>query len=419
MDKLLITGGGILAGELRICGAKNAALPILAAALLCDESLKVCNLPHLKDITTMIELFGSMGVELLIDDKMNLSIRPNTITHLSAPYDLVKTMRASILVLGPLLSHFGEAEVALPGGCAIGNRPVDLHIRGLAAMGADIAIEDGYIRAKATKLKGAHIFMDAVTVTGTENIMMAATLAEGETIIENAAREPEIIDLAECLIKMGANITGHGTSTIHIYGVDRLHSAEYAVMPDRIEASTYLIAAAATKGRIKIKDVQPEYLEAVLAKLKEAGAHIESGNDWVELDMKGQRPKAINIETAPYPAIATDVQAQFCALNAVAEGTGTIRETIFENRFMHCQEMQRMGANIHIEGNTAIIQGVDRLKAAPVLATDLRASASLVIAALVAEGTTEVDDIYHMDRGYSCIEENITMLGGNIQRIPG
>lgn len=419
MDKLLITGGGILAGELRICGAKNAALPILAAALLCDESLKVCNLPHLKDITTMIELFGSMGVELLIDDKMNLSIRPNTITHLSAPYDLVKTMRASILVLGPLLSHFGEAEVALPGGCAIGNRPVDLHIRGLAAMGADIAIEDGYIRAKATKLKGAHIFMDAVTVTGTENIMMAATLAEGETIIENAAREPEIIDLAECLIKMGANITGHGTSTIHIYGVDRLHSAEYTVMPDRIEASTYLIAAAATKGRIKIKDVQPEYLEAVLAKLKEAGAHIESGDDWVELNMKGQRPKAINIETAPYPAIATDVQAQFCALNAVAEGTGTIRETIFENRFMHCQEMQRMGANIHIEGNTAIIQGVDRLKAAPVLATDLRASASLVIAALVAEGTTEVDDIYHMDRGYSCIEENITMLGGNIQRIPG
>ena len=418
MDKLLITGGDTLAGELRICGAKNAALPILAAALLCDESLKICNLPHLKDITTMIELFGSMGVELLIDDKMNLDIRPNTITNLSAPYDLVKTMRASILVLGPLLSHYGEAEVALPGGCAIGNRPVDLHIQGLAAMGANIAIEDGYIRAKAKKLKGAHIFMDAVTVTGTENIMMAATLAEGETIIENAAREPEIIDLAECLLKMGANITGHGTSTIHIMGVSRLHGTQYEVMPDRIEASTYLIAAAATKGRIKVKDVQPEYLEAVLAKLKEAGAHIICGHDWVELDMKGQRPKSINIETAPYPAVATDVQAQFCALNAIAEGTGTIRETIFENRFMHCQEMQRMGADIHIEGNTAIIKGVDHLKAAPVLATDLRASASLVIAALVADGTTEVGDIYHMDRGYSRIEENITMLGGDIQRLP-
>jgi len=419
MDKLLITGGSAIEGEIRICGAKNSALPILASALLCHESLKVCNLPHLKDITTMIELFGSMGVKLLIDDKMNLEICPNSITHLSAPYDLVKTMRASILVLGPLLSRFGEATVALPGGCAIGNRPVDLHIRGLSAMGADISIKNGYIKAKADQLKGAHIFMDAVTVTGTENILMAAALAEGETIIENAAREPEIIDLAKCLIKMGAKIHGHGTSTIHINGVKRLHGTNYHVMPDRIEASTYLIAAAATKGHIKVKDVQPEYLEAVLAKLKEAGAHVECGKDWVSLNMDGKRPKAINIETAPYPAIATDVQAQFCALNAVAEGIGTIRETIFENRFMHCQEMQRMGANIHIEGNTAIIQGVNDLKAAPVMATDLRASASLVIAALVAKGTTEVDNIYHIDRGYSRIEENITMLGGDIQRIPG
>ncbi len=417
MDKLLIVGGKPLSGEVRISGAKNSALPILASSLLCSESLKISNLPHLKDITTMIELFGSMGVKMMIDDKMNLRITPETINHMTAPYDLVKTMRASILVLGPLLSRFHEAEVALPGGCAIGNRPVDLHIKGLKAMGADIYIENGYIRAKAKNLKGAHIFMDTVTVTGTENIMMAATLAEGETIIENAAREPEIIDLAECLIKMGAKISGHGTSTICITGVDHLHGTEYAVMPDRIEASTYLIAAMATRGHVRVRDVQPDYLEAVLAKLKEAGANIHSGKNWIELDMQQKRPKAVNIETAPYPAIATDVQAQFCALNSVAEGTGTIRETIFENRFMHCQEMQRMGANIHIEGNTAIIKGIERLKAAPVMATDLRASASLVIAALAAEGTTEIGNIFHMDRGYSCIEENITMLGGHIQRL--
>ena len=419
MDKLLITGGSALVGELRICGAKNAALPILAAALLCDETLKICNLPHLKDITTMIELFGSMGVERLIDEKMNLDINASTIKDLSAPYDLVKTMRASILVLGPLLSHFGEAEVALPGGCAIGNRPVDLHIRSLEAMGAKITIKNGYIHARARRLKGAHIFMDSVTVTGTENIMMAATLAEGETIIENAAREPEIIDLAECLICMGAKITNHGSSTIRIVGVERLHGAEYHVMPDRIEASTYLIAAAATKGRIKVKDIQPEYLEAVIAKLRETGADIQCGPTWISLDMHNKQPKAVNLETAPYPAIATDVQAQFCALNTVATGTSTIRETIFENRFMHCQEMLRMGADIHVEGNTAIIKGVDQLKAAPVMATDLRASASLVIAGLVADGLTEIDNIYHIDRGYSCIEEKIALLGGKIQRVSG
>ena len=419
MDKLLITGGRALVGELRICGAKNAALPILAAALLSDETLKICNLPHLKDITTMIELFGSMGVERLIDEKMNLDINAGTIKDLSAPYDLVKTMRASILVLGPLLSHFGEAEVALPGGCAIGNRPVDLHIRSLEAMGAKITIKNGYIHARARRLKGAHIFMDSVTVTGTENIMMAATLAEGETIIENAAREPEIIDLAECLICMGAKITNHGSSTIRIVGVERLHGAEYHVMPDRIEASTYLIAAAATKGHVKVKGIQPEYLEAVIAKLRETGADIQCGSSWVSLNMHNKQPKAVNLETAPYPAIATDVQAQFCALNTVATGTGTIRETIFENRFMHCQEMQRMGADIHVEGNTATIKGVEQLKAAPVIATDLRASASLVIAGLVADGLTEIDNIYHIDRGYSCIEEKIALLGGRIQRVSG
>lgn len=419
MDKLIITGGVRLDGEIRISGAKNSALPILAAALLADEPVTVCNLPHLNDITTMIELFGCMGVDLLIDENMNVEVHARTIKHLSAPYELVKTMRASILVLGPLLSRFGEAEVALPGGCAIGSRPVDLHIRGLRAMGAEIAVEDGYIRAKATRLKGARIFMDTVTVTGTENLLMAAVLADGVTLIENAAREPEVVDLARCLLCMGAKIEGYGTDTIRIQGVKRLHGCVYSVLPDRIETSTYLIAAAATGGRIKVKDTDPKLLDSVLIKLQEAGACVRWENDSISLDMKSGRPKSINLKTAPYPAFPTDVQAQFTALNAIAEGTGSITETVFENRFMHVQEMKRMGANIDVEGNTAIVTGVKKLKAAPVMATDLRASASLVIAGLIADGDTVVDRIYHIDRGYECIEEKLQQMGAKIRRVPG
>ncbi|MDE1460610.1 UDP-N-acetylglucosamine 1-carboxyvinyltransferase [Spartinivicinus poritis] len=419
MDKLIISGGVKLDGEIRISGAKNAALPILAATLLADEPVTVCNLPHLNDITTMIELFGRMGVELVIDEKLNVEVHANTIKSLHAPYELVKTMRASILVLGPMVAHFGRAEVALPGGCAIGSRPVDLHIRGLEAMGADIKVEDGYIKASVDgRLKGAKIFLDTVTVTGTENLLMAACLADGETIIENAAREPEVVDLAHCLIKMGAKITGHGTDTIRIQGVERLSGCHYSVLPDRIETGTYLIAAAATGGRIKVKDTAPDTLDAVLVKLKEAGAHLEVGEDWIELDMKGQRPQAVSLKTAPYPAFPTDMQAQFTAMNAVAEGTGRITETIFENRFMHALEMIRMGADMVVEGNTVIVTGVPHLKAAPVMATDLRASASLVIAGLVAEGDTVVDRIYHIDRGYECIEEKLQLLGAKIRRTP-
>lgn len=420
MDRLVIGGGVQLDGEIRISGAKNAALPILAAALLADEPVTVGNLPHLHDITTMIELMGRMGVELLIDEKMSVEINAKTIKHTTAPYELVKTMRASILVLGPLLAHFGHAEVSLPGGCAIGSRPVDLHIRGLEAMGADIVVEDGYIKAKSDgRLKGAKIVFDTITVTGTENLLMAAALAEGKTILKNAAREPEVVDLAECLIKMGAKITGHGTATIEVEGVPSLKGCHYDVLPDRVETGTYLVAAAATRGRVKLKDTDAGLLDAVLDKLTEAGAEITVGDDWIELDMKGKRPKAVSVKTAPFPGFPTDMQAQFVSLNCVAEGTGAVTETVFENRFMHVQELQRMGADIKLEGNTALIQGVDQLKAAPIMATDLRASASLVIAGLVAEGDTVVDRIYHIDRGYECIEEKLQLLGARIQRLPG
>jgi len=421
MDKLIISGGHRLDGEIRISGAKNAALPILAATLLASAPVTVCNLPHLHDITTMIELFGRMGIEPVIDEKLSVEVDPRTIKTLIAPYDLVKTMRASILVLGPMVAHFGQAEVALPGGCAIGSRPVDLHIRGLEALGAEITVENGYIKAKAPEggLRGGNFFFDIVSVTGTENILMAATLAKGRTTLENAAREPEIVDLANCLIAMGAKNQGAGTDTIIIDGVEKLGGARYHVMPDRIETGTYLVAAAVTGGRVKLKDTDPTILEAVLSKLQEAGAEITTGEDWIELNMHGKRPKAVNVRTAPYPAFPTDMQAQFIALNAVAEGTGTVIETIFENRFMHVQEMQRMGAKIQIEGNTAIVTGIQQLKAAPVMATDLRASASLVIAALMAEGDTLIDRIYHIDRGYECIEEKMQLLGAKIRRVPG
>ncbi|HAT57658.1 MAG TPA: UDP-N-acetylglucosamine 1-carboxyvinyltransferase, partial [Gammaproteobacteria bacterium] len=389
MDKLIIEGGVRLEGEIRIAGAKNSALPILAATLLTSDKVTICNLPHLFDITTMLELLGCMGVQPVIDEKLNVEVDSSTITDLSAPYELVKTMRASILVLGPLLAKHKRAEVALPGGCAIGSRPVNLHITALEAMGADIVVEDGYIKASVKdRLKGAHIFMDMVTVTGTENVMMAACLAEGQTIIENAAREPEVVDLALCLIAMGADISGHGTDTIVINGVPDLHGCTYSVMPDRIETGTYLIAAAATRGRIKVKDTRPDILEAVLLKLEQAGADIKVGEDWISLDMHNKQPKAVSLRTAPYPAFPTDMQAQFTALNSIASGTGSITETVFENRFMHVHEMNRMGALIKVEGNTVIVEGAESLKGAPVMATDLRASASLIIAGLVASGET-------------------------------
>jgi UDP-N-acetylglucosamine 1-carboxyvinyltransferase len=420
LDKLVISGGKPLSGTIRISGAKNAALPILAAALLADEPVTVGNLPHLHDVTTMIELMGRMGVELTIDEKMSVEVNAMTIKDLKAPYELVKTMRASILVLGPLLAHFGEAEVSLPGGCAIGSRPVDLHIRGLEAMGATITVEDGYIRAKSNgRLKGANIFLDTVTVTGTENLMMAAALADGKTTLNNAAREPEIVDLAECLIAMGADIKGHGTATIEINGVKRLKGCHYDVLPDRIETGTYLCAAAASRGRILLKDTSASLLDSVLVKLDAVGAHITTGTDWIELDMKDNRPKVVSIKTSPYPGFPTDMQAQFAAMNCVAEGTGSITETVFENRFMHIHELIRMGADIKLEGNTAIITGVEQLHAAPIMATDLRASASLVIAGLVAVGDTVIDRIYHIDRGYECIEEKLQLLGAKIKRLPG
>ena len=419
MDKLIIEGGVRLEGEIRIAGAKNSALPILAATLLTSDKVTICNLPHLFDITTMLELLGCMGVQPVIDEKLNVEVDSSTITDLSAPYELVKTMRASILVLGPLLAKHRRAEVALPGGCAIGSRPVNLHITALEAMGADIVVEDGYIKASVKdRLKGAHIFMDMVTVTGTENVMMAACLADGQTIIENAAREPEVVDLALCLIAMGADISGHGTDTIVINGVSDLHGCTYSVMPDRIETGTYLIAAAATRGKIKVKDTRPDILEAVLLKLEQAGADIKVGEDWISLDMHNQQPKAVSLRTAPYPAFPTDMQAQFTALNSIASGTGSITETVFENRFMHVHEMNRMGALIKVEGNTVIVVGSETLKGAPVMATDLRASASLIIAGLVASGETIVDRIYHIDRGYECIEEKLQLLGAKIRRIP-
>jgi len=419
MDKLIIEGGVRLEGEIRIAGAKNSALPILAATLLTFDKVTICNLPHLFDITTMLELLGCMGVQPVIDEKLNVEVDSSTITDLSAPYELVKTMRASILVLGPLLAKHKRAEVALPGGCAIGSRPVNLHITALEAMGADIVVEDGYIKASVKdRLKGAHIFMDMVTVTGTENVMMAACLADGQTIIENAAREPEVVDLALCLIAMGADISGYGTDTIVINGVSDLHGCTYSVMPDRIETGTYLIAAAATRGKIKVKDTRPDILEAVLLKLEQAGADVQVGEDWISLDMHGKQPKAVSVRTAPYPAFPTDMQAQFTALNSVASGSGSITETVFENRFMHVHEMNRMGAIIRVEGNTVIVEGSETLKGAPVMATDLRASASLIIAGLVASGETVVDRIYHIDRGYECIEEKLQLLGAKIRRIP-
>jgi len=418
MDKLLITGGTTLEGEIRISGAKNAALPIIAATLLADEPVTVSNIPHLNDITTTMELLGRMGVTLTMNEMMDVEVDASTINLFVAPYELVKTMRASILVLGPLLARFGKAEVSLPGGCAIGSRPVNLHINGLQAMGADISVENGYIKARAKRLKGAKIVLDLVTVTGTENLMMAATLAEGTTVLENAAREPEVIDLANCLIAMGANIEGAGTDTITIQGVERLHGTSYRVLPDRIETGTYLVAAAVTGGRVKLKDTDPTLLDAVLSKLQEAGAHIETGEDWISLDMKGKRPKSVDIRTAPYPAFPTDMQAQFSILNTVAEGSGSITETVFENRFMHIQELQRMGADIVLTGNTAFTNGVEVLKGAPVMATDLRASASLVLAGLIAHGQTEVERIYHIDRGYECIEEKLQQLGAQIRRVP-
>lgn len=418
MDKLIITGGATINGEVPISGAKNAALPILAATLLADGPMQVCNVPHLQDVTTTMELLGAMGVQLVIDERLNIEVDPTSIKSFYAPYDLVKTMRASILVLGPLLAKYGRAEVSLPGGCAIGSRPVNLHVHGLQQMGAEIDIEDGYIKAKAKRLKAANILMDIVSVTGTENLMMAATLAQGTTVIENAAREPEVVDLADCLNKMGARVQGAGTSTLTIEGVDALQGIEYTVLPDRIESGTYLIAGAIARGKVKLKNTRPDMLDAVLVKLEEAGAHIEVGEDWIALDMKGNRPRAVDIHTAPYPAFPTDMQAQFCALNAIAEGTSSITETVFENRFMHVQELQRMGANVRVEGNTVFIKGVEQLKAAPVMATDLRASASLVLAGLVAKGDTEVQRIYHIDRGYERIEEKLQQIGGTIRRVP-
>ena len=418
LDRLLIKGGVKLEGEIRISGAKNAVLPIMAATLLADDPVIIRNIPHLHDVTTTMELLGRMGVLLTVNEKMDIEVDARPIKSLYAPYELVRTMRSSILVLGPMLSRFGRADVSLPGGCAIGSRPVNLHIKGLQAMGADIEVENGYIKARVDRLKGARLVMDIVTVTGTENLMMAATLADGETVIENAAREPEVTDLANCLIAMGAEITGAGTDTIRINGVERLSGTDYSVLPDRIEAGSYLVAAAITGGHIKVKDVRPDTMDAVLQALQEAGAEITVGEDWVKLDMRGKRPRAVNVHTAPYPAFPTDMQAQFTALNVIAEGVGTITETVFENRFMHVQEMQRMGARIQLEGNTAISSGVDRLAGAPVMATDLRASASLVLAGLVAEGETIIDRIYHIDRGYERIEEKLAQLGADIRRVP-
>ncbi len=416
--KIVINGGQPLNGDVWISGAKNAVLPILAACLLADGPVTIGNVPHLHDVTTTMELLGQMGVELVIDERMKIQVDPRPAKNYYAPYDLVKTMRASILVLGPLVARFGEAIVSLPGGCAIGSRPVDLHLRGLQALGAEVTVENGYIRARAKRLKGARINLDLVTVTGTENLMMAATLASGTTIIDNAAQEPEVVDLANCLNAMGAKIEGAGTATLVIEGVERLSGTTYEVLPDRIETGTFLVAGAITGGKVMAKHARPKTLDAVLSKLEEAGAHINTGDDWIELDMRGRRPKAVNVTTAPYPAFPTDMQAQFTALNCIAEGVGVITETVFENRFMHAHELQRLGADIQLEGNTAIIKGVDHMSGAQMMATDLRASASLVLAGLVARGDTTVDRIYHIDRGYENIEEKLGGLGAHIRRLP-
>jgi len=418
MAKILINGGQPLNGDVTISGAKNAVLPILAATLLADGPVTIGNVPHLHDVTTTMELLGQMGVDLVIDERMKIHVDPRPARRYFAPYDLVKTMRASILVLGPLVARFGEAVVSLPGGCAIGSRPVDLHLKGLQALGAEVSVEGGYIKAYAKRLKGARIHLDLVTVTGTENLMMAAALAQGTTVIENAAQEPEVVDLAHCLNAMGARIEGAGSATLVIEGVERLSGTTYDVLPDRIETGTFLVAGAITGGKVLAKHARPHTLDAVLAKLEEAGAHINTGADWIELDMGGRRPRAVNITTAPYPAFPTDMQAQFTALNCVAEGVGVITETVFENRFMHALELQRLGADIHIEGNSAIIRGVPRMSGAPMMATDLRASASLVLAGLVAEGDTQIDRISHIDRGYENIEEKLGGLGAHIRRLP-
>ena len=418
LDRLQINGGTPLAGEVRISGAKNAALPILAATLLAEGPVTVGNVPHLHDVTTTNELLGRMGVTVTIDERMRVTVDAATISDFVAPYELVKTMRASILVLGPLVARFGRADVSLPGGCAIGARPVNLHVAGLQQLGADIRIENGYIRARAARLTGARLVLETVTVTGTENLMMAATLAAGTTWIENAAREPEVVDLAKFLNTLGARISGAGTDTIVIEGVERLHGGSYEVLPDRIEAATFLVAGAITGGRVRVRNARPEHLDAVLAKLRAAGAEVSSGDNWVEVDMHGARPHSVDIRTAPYPGFPTDMQAQFAALDTIADGVATITETIFENRFMHMLEMRRLGAEIRLEGNTAIIRGVPRLTAAPVMATDLRASASLVLAGLVADGRTQIERIYHIDRGYECIEEKLQGLGAQIRRVP-
>jgi UDP-N-acetylglucosamine 1-carboxyvinyltransferase len=418
MDKLIIKGGIPLEGEIRISGAKNAALPILAAALLTNKPVTLHNIPHLHDVTTIMKLLGGMGMDFIIGDYMAIEANPHKITNFVAPYELVKTMRASILVLGPLLTRYGQAEVSLPGGCAIGARPVDIHIKGMRAMGADVNVENGYIKAKVKgRLKGAKLLLDIVTVTGTENLMMAATLAQGATIIKNAAQEPEVVDLAHFLNNLGAKVTGAGTDTIIIEGVDELNGGSYSVLPDRIEAGTYLAAAVLTRGRVKLKDVRPDTLDAILEKLREAGANVSCGENWIELDMKGKSPKAVSLRTAPYPLFPTDMQAQMVAMNTLAEGAGSITETIFENRFMHVQEMQRMGADIKLDGKTVFSRGKRHLNGAPVIATDLRASASLVLAGLMAKGETTVDRIYHIDRGYECIEEKLAQLGAQIKRV--
>ncbi|OFC35172.1 UDP-N-acetylglucosamine 1-carboxyvinyltransferase [Acidithiobacillus caldus] len=416
MDKLLLRGNGPLRGELRISGAKNAALPCLAATILAQEPVRLHNIPHLRDITTTLQLLSTLGARVMVDGHLGIEVDPRPIHSLVAPYDLVKTMRASILVLGPLLARYGAAEVSLPGGCAIGSRPVNLHLSGLAALGADIVLEDGFVKARAGRLRGAHIVLELVSVTATENILMAATMAEGETVIENAAREPEVVDLARCLRAMGAQIQGEGTSVIRVRGLKALHGAEHTVLPDRIETGTYLVATAMTGGEVFLRRTDPGLLESVLLKLREAGAEIWTDGDGIRIRMR-QRPQAVDVRTAPYPAFPTDMQAQFMAMNAIAKGSGVITETIFENRFMHVSELQRLGADISSDGKTAVVRGVERLHGAPVMATDLRASACLVLAGLVAEGETLIDRIYHLDRGYEVIEEKLSVLGADIQRV--
>lgn len=417
MNKLIIEGGVPLRGEVRVSGAKNAVLPIMAASLLADRPVVVENVPHLQDVTTTMELLGGMGVGLTVCDRMSVEIDAGSLSNMVAPYDLVRTMRASILVLGPLLARFGHAEVSLPGGCAIGSRPVNIHLDGLAQLGAEIRVEQGYIHARADRLRGARIVMDQVTVTGTENLMMAAALAEGVTVLENAAREPEVVDLANFINAMGGKVVGAGSDTITITGVDRLDGVRYRVLPDRIETGTYLVAAAMSGGDVTVRDTRPDLLDAVLDKLRATGARVETGEDWIRLDMDGRRPRAVNVRTAPHPGFPTDMQAQFMALDCIAEGTSTVVETIFENRYMHVQELMRMGARIEIESHTAIVHGVEKLSGAPIMATDLRASASLVLAGLVAEGETVVDRIYHIDRGYEAIEEKLARLGARIRRV--